>query len=73
MPLANSNAGSTCHVRHRQGGGGEGEAAVVRVMNYTLAEGHDDEVPVIRKPEECPSVAQLSELPTHTHTHTIRI
>lgn len=54
-----------------QGGGGgqaKTEAAVVRVMNYTLAEGHDDEVPVIRKPEECPSVAQLSLL-THTHTY----
>jgi len=35
---------------------------VVRVMNYTLAEGHDDEVPVIRKPKECPSVAQLTRL-----------
>lgn len=56
-----------------QTGGGSGEAAVVRVMNYTLAEGHDDEVPVIRKPEECPSVAQLSELPTHTHTHTLYV
>jgi len=52
---------------YRTGRGRDGtergwEAVVVRVMNYTLAEGHDDEVPVIRKPKECPSVAQLSRL-----------
>lgn len=65
-------------MREEEGKGGEtSEAAVVRVMNYTLAEGHDDEVPVIRKPEECPSVAQLSELPrypyTYTYTYTLYI
>ncbi|KAH8255638.1 hypothetical protein KR038_007731, partial [Drosophila bunnanda] len=35
--------------------GKRSEAAVVRVMNYTLAEGHDDEVPVIRRLKECPT------------------
>jgi len=34
------------------------EAAVVRVMNYTLAEGHDDEVSVIRRLKECPTAQQ---------------
>ncbi|KAH8350578.1 hypothetical protein KR067_009682, partial [Drosophila pandora] len=44
------------------------EAAVVRVMNYTLAEGHDDEVPVIRSLKECPAAGcpsvRLSASPT---------
>ncbi|KAH8353706.1 hypothetical protein KR084_012851, partial [Drosophila pseudotakahashii] len=45
---------STCHVTFADAEAGE--AAVVRVMNYTLAEGHDDEVPVIRRLKECPTV-----------------